>query len=58
LLLGADRDIITPIEEMKMIHERVENSEFLIIKDAGHGAFLEKPGEFMTSIIGFVLKNC
>ncbi|MBN2219399.1 MAG: alpha/beta hydrolase [Kosmotogaceae bacterium] len=58
LLLGADRDIITPIEEMKSIHERVRNSEFLIIKDAGHGAFLEKPGEFMTAIIGFVLKNC
>ena len=32
LLLGADRDIITPIEEMKTIHERVRNSEFLVIK--------------------------
>jgi pimeloyl-ACP methyl ester carboxylesterase len=43
---------------MKAIHERVRNSEFLVIKDAGHGAFLEKPGEFMTAIIGFILKNC
>ncbi|HDP79092.1 MAG TPA: alpha/beta hydrolase [Mesotoga infera] len=57
LLIGADRDIITPIEEMKMIHERVRNSEFLVIKDAGHGAFLEKSEEFMTATIGFVLKN-
>lgn len=58
LLLGADRDIITPIEEIEMIHEKVKGSEFLVIKDAGHGAFLEKSGEFITAVIGFVLKNC
>ncbi|HPD38827.1 MAG TPA: alpha/beta hydrolase [Mesotoga infera] len=57
LLICADRDIITPLEEMQIIHERIPESEMLIIHDAGHGAFLEKPAEFMTAIFGFILKN-
>ena len=57
LLICADRDIITPLEEMKILHEKIAKSEMLIIHDAGHGAFLEKPAEFMTAIFGFILKN-
>jgi pimeloyl-ACP methyl ester carboxylesterase len=33
------------------------NCEFVIIPDAGHGAFLEKMNEFMTIIMGFALKH-
>ncbi len=57
LLLCADRDIITPLEEMEPIHERIKGSELLVIHNAGHGAFLEKTAEFITAVTGFILKN-
>jgi 3-oxoadipate enol-lactonase len=57
LLIGADKDIITPIELQYILRDNIANSEFVIIKDAGHGAFLEKMNEFMTLILGFVIKH-
>jgi 3-oxoadipate enol-lactonase len=56
LLIGADKDIITPIELQSILHDNIPDAEFIIIKDAGHGAFLEKMNEFMTIILGFVAK--
>jgi pimeloyl-ACP methyl ester carboxylesterase len=57
LLIGADKDIITPIELQNILRDNIDNSEFIIIKDAGHGAFLEKMSEFMTIIMGFAFKH-
>jgi 3-oxoadipate enol-lactonase len=57
LLIGADKDIITPIEFQRILLDNIEGSEFVIIPDAGHGAFLEKMNEFMTIILGFVVKH-
>lgn len=56
LLVMADRDIITPINEMELIKEKIPNSECLIIHDAGHAAFLEKQGEFLAAVMGFLLR--
>ncbi|MBN1375552.1 MAG: alpha/beta fold hydrolase [Dehalococcoidia bacterium] len=56
LLIGADKDIITPVDLQNILHGNIADSEFVIIKDAGHGAFLEKMNEFMTLILGFVTK--
>lgn len=57
LLIGADKDIITPIELQRILLDNIAGSEFVIIPDAGHGAFLEKMNEFMTIILGFVIKH-
>jgi 3-oxoadipate enol-lactonase len=57
LLIGADKDLITPIELQRILLNNMPNCEFVIIPDAGHGAFLEKMNEFMTIIMGFVLKH-
>lgn len=54
LLIGADQDMITPIDEMKRLHQGIEGSSFVIIKDAGHAAVLEKPTEFALIILGFI----
>ncbi|MBA4392694.1 MAG: alpha/beta hydrolase [Desulfobacca sp.] len=54
LLIGADQDMITPIEEMILLHKEIAGSSFVIIKDAGHAAVLEKPIEFALIIIGFI----
>jgi len=57
LLIGADKDIITSIELQRILLNNIPNCEFVIIPDAGHGAFLEKMHEFMTIIMGFALKH-
>jgi 3-oxoadipate enol-lactonase len=57
LLIGADKDIITPVELQCIMRDNIANSELILIKDAGHGAFLEKMNEFMTLILGFVVKH-
>jgi pimeloyl-ACP methyl ester carboxylesterase len=57
LLIGADKDLITPIELQRILLNNIPNCEFVIIPDAGHGAFLEKMNEFMTIIMGFALKH-
>ncbi|TYB84115.1 MAG: alpha/beta hydrolase [Kosmotoga sp.] len=57
LLLASDKDIITPIEEVDELHNRIPDNEYIIIKNAGHASVLEKPKEFITAVTGFVLKN-
>lgn len=57
LLIGADKDLITPVELQRILLNNMPNCEFVIIPDAGHGAFLEKMNEFMTLIMGFALKH-
>jgi len=57
LLVGADQDIIISPRSMKDIHENIPNCEFIMIPNAGHGAFLERMNEFLTILIGFVTKH-
>jgi 3-oxoadipate enol-lactonase len=57
LLVGADLDVVISPRSMKDIHENIPNCEFIMIPNAGHGAFLERMNEFLTILIGFVSKN-
>ncbi len=56
LLIGAEDDIITPIEYMETLHENIKGSEFVVIPRAAHGAVIERMNEIMTIIIGFATK--
>ena len=57
LLIAADRDTITPVEEMEIIEQRLPNTQFLVIHNGGHAAVLEKQKEFTNVITGFVLNS-
>jgi 3-oxoadipate enol-lactonase len=57
LLVGADLDIVVSKPSMKAIHENIPNCEYIMIPNAGHGAFLERMNEFLTILIGFVTKH-
>ena len=57
LLVGADLDMVISPRSMKDIHENIPGCEFIMIPDAGHGAFLERMNEFLTILIGFVTKH-
>jgi len=57
LLIGSDEDFITPADGMEILHDNIKGSEFFVLKKAGHGAFQEKMEEFLTLIMGFILKQ-
>lgn len=57
LCIASDLDIVTPIPEVRMIYERIENSKFLIISGAGHASCYEKKDEFNTAVLGFIVLN-
>lgn len=57
LLIGAEEDMVTPIEIMSVMHDNIKGCEFVIMYKSGHGAFLERLNEFVTVICGFVFKH-
>lgn len=57
LCIASDLDVITPIQEVRMIHERIEDSSLLIINDAGHAACFEKQEEFNNEVLRFIGEN-
>ena len=57
LVVGADLDIVVSQRSMRDIHENIPHCEFIMIPHAGHGAFLERMNEFLTILIGFVIKH-
>lgn len=54
LIVGADHDFITPLNEQKLLNEGVKNSELIILPDTGHGAMYERPLLFTSLILGFI----
>ncbi|CEP66656.1 Alpha/Beta hydrolase fold [Moorella glycerini] len=54
LLIGAEKDMVTPLEEMIKIHRAIKGSLYITIPEAGHASFYEKKEEFHTAILGFL----
>ena len=55
LILCANKDRISPVLINRQIHELLPNSEFKIIKDAGHDSKLQKALEVNEAILEFLL---
>ncbi len=56
-LLAAEEDQLTPLRVMEEMYEAIPHCEFVSLPGAGHGACLERPGDFMTAVIGFLVKH-
>jgi len=55
LLVWGDRDRVFPFDEYgKPLKEPLPNAKLLIVKQAGHGAHLEKPDEFNELLLDFL----
>ncbi len=54
LLVAADRDAVTPVEEMRAIRDRIKGAKFLMIPDSGHVTCYEKMDEYNLCILGFI----
>jgi pimeloyl-ACP methyl ester carboxylesterase len=57
LVVGSDRDMVTPLEEMRLIVQGIPGARFVVIPDSGHASCYEKPQEFLLQILGFVALN-
>ena len=41
----------------KVIHDKVPNSEMIVVPDAGHALIFDKPEEFNSIVLGFLQKH-
>ncbi len=57
LLRSGDEDILAPPKTMKKMHDKIKNSEFLILKDCGHLINVEKSEELNKIILNFIERN-
>ncbi len=55
LLVWGDKDTLIPLEEFgRPLKNQLSRSKLLIIKDAGHAVYLEKPREFNEILTDFL----
>ncbi|MFX1280232.1 MAG: alpha/beta fold hydrolase [Promethearchaeota archaeon] len=56
ILVGKD-DIMTPIKYSEFFHRKIENSELVIIDNAGHLVMMEQPNKLNGAIESYI-NNC
>lgn len=54
MVIGADKDMITPYGELLEIHRKIRGSLFVILPEAGHASCYEKAQEFNVQVLGFL----
>jgi abhydrolase domain-containing protein 14 len=55
LLVWGERDMVFPLDEYgKPLKETLPRAKLLVLKQAGHGAYLDKPDEFNELLLDFL----
>lgn len=54
LIIAADEDFLTPINNQIALHKQIQNSEIVILPGVGHASMYEKPLLFVTLVLGFI----
>lgn len=54
LIVAADEDYLTPLNNQKLLHELLPQSELVLLPGVGHASMYEKPMLFMTLVLGFI----
>jgi pimeloyl-ACP methyl ester carboxylesterase len=54
LILHGNRDILVPVENAEILHERIPGSQVRIIEGTGHCFFWERSDEVIEEIVGFL----
>ncbi len=57
LVIGGDRDGVTPYEEVYRIYKKINGAALVMIPDCGHASCYEKPREFNIQVLGFLQLN-
>ncbi|MEK7104367.1 MAG: alpha/beta hydrolase [Patescibacteria group bacterium] len=54
LIIWGEDDKDTPLAFAKIMNEKIKNSKLVVLKEAGHFSFLDKPQEFMEELTKFI----
>ncbi|WP_408009225.1 alpha/beta fold hydrolase [Pseudalkalibacillus sp. A8] len=54
LVIAGRHDWITPVEENEIIHQQIQNSQFIIMENSSHSVFKDENEKAIQSIIQFV----
>jgi pimeloyl-ACP methyl ester carboxylesterase len=54
LVVSGSRDRLTPIKYGEYLHSNIADSTHVVIEDGGHMMALEKPDEFINSVVDFL----
>lgn len=57
LLLVGSEDPIVPVSVMEEVQTLVRDSELVVVQDAGHSAYFEKPQEFNSIVLDFIARR-
>ncbi len=57
LMVFGTKDRETPVYMAKKFYREIKGSKLLLIKDAGHFCFIDKPHKFNTEVREFLLSN-
>lgn len=56
LLITGDADLYTPPALLRLFIERIRGAEYLIVPEAGHSVYWERPAVFNNAVIAFIKK--
>ncbi len=54
LVVAADEDYLTPINNQRYLCEHIKNSSLVILPGVGHASMYEKPMVFVSLVLGFI----
>ncbi len=54
LIINGENDTDTPVEFARRMQSLISNSQFIILKDAGHFSFIDQPEEFVKNLNKFL----
>lgn len=55
LVLGCEKDLLTPIENSEYLHKHISNSTLKVIQNCGHAPFIEVPDQFFKILMEYFL---
>ena len=55
LVISSEHDYVTPLFQQKEIVSGIANASHAMILDAGHAVMYEKPAEFISLVLGFMI---
>lgn len=57
LVVVGEKDILKTRSYSERIAKLIPNTEFVVVPGSGHALCIEKPGEFISLVLGFVYKH-
>lgn len=54
LIMAGEKDVIVPVENSRILEERIPNSKLLVFKDCSHGFLIEKLDEVLAAVQDFL----